>query len=80
MLTFFQFPTRQWKTLRTTNVIERFKEFRRHVKTQGALPTEDAALVLLFGLVLCCDYHPAHGKAVVRPRMGQADLAQTKER
>src|SRR5262249_23676381 len=52
LLTFFQFPKRQWKTLRTTNVIERLnEEFRRRVKTQGALPTEDAALVLLFGLV-----------------------------
>jgi transposase-like protein len=53
LLTFFQFPKRQWKTLRTTNVIERLKEeFRRRVKTQGALPTEDAALILLFGLVV----------------------------
>jgi transposase-like protein len=53
LLTFFQFPQRQWKTLRTTNVIERLnEEFRRRVKTQGALPTEDAALVLLFGLVV----------------------------
>jgi putative transposase len=33
-------------------VIGRFhEEFRRRVKTQGSLPTEDAALVLLFGLV-----------------------------
>jgi transposase-like protein len=53
LLTFFQFPKHQWKTLRTTNVIERLnEEFRRRVKTQGALPTEDAALVLLFGLVV----------------------------
>jgi putative transposase len=53
LLTFFQFPKRQWKTLRTTNVIERLnEEFRRRVKTQGSLPTEDAALVLLVGLVV----------------------------
>jgi transposase-like protein len=53
LLTFFAFPKVQWKTLRTTNVIERLhEEFRRRVKTQGALPTEDAALVLLFGLVV----------------------------
>ena len=26
LLTFFQFPKRQWKTLRTTNVIERLNE------------------------------------------------------
>jgi putative transposase len=52
LLSFFQFPKSQWKTLRTTNVIERlYGEFRRRVKTQGSLPTEDAALVLLFGLV-----------------------------
>jgi transposase-like protein len=52
LLTFFAFPKAQWKTLRTTNVIERLhSEFRRRVKTQGSLPTEDAALVLLFGLV-----------------------------
>jgi len=52
LLTFFQFPNGQWKTLRTTNVIERLhEEFRRRVKTQGSLPSEDAALVLLFSLV-----------------------------
>jgi transposase-like protein len=52
LLTFFRFPKSQWKTLRTTNVIERLhEEFRRRVKTQGSLPTEDAALVLLFGLI-----------------------------
>ena len=33
-------------------MIERLREeFRRRVKTQGALPSEDAALVLLFSLV-----------------------------
>ncbi|HEV8617466.1 MAG TPA: transposase [Methylomirabilota bacterium] len=52
LLTFFRFPKAQWKTLRTTNVIERLhEEFRRRVKTQGSLPSEDAALVLLFSLV-----------------------------
>jgi len=49
LLTFFRFPKPQWKTLRTTNTIERLhEEFRRRVKTQGSLPTEDAALILLF--------------------------------
>jgi transposase-like protein len=52
LLTFFRFPKAQRKTLRTTNTIERLhEEFRRRVKTQGSLPTEDAALVLLFSLV-----------------------------
>src|SRR3989442_97069 len=49
LLTFFSFPRAQSKTLRTTNVIERLnEEFRRRVKTQGALPTEDAAGVPAF--------------------------------
>src|SRR3989475_424948 len=52
LLTFFTFPKVQWKTLRTTNTIERLhEEFRRRVKTQGSLPSEDAALILLFSLV-----------------------------
>ena len=52
LLTFFRFPKAQWKTLRTTNTIERLhEEFRRRVKTQGSLPSEDAAVVLLFSLV-----------------------------
>ncbi len=52
LLTFFRFPKAQWKTLRTTNTIERLhEEVRRRVKTQGSLPSENAALVLLFSLV-----------------------------
>jgi transposase-like protein len=52
LLTFFSFPKAQWTTLRTTNTIERLpEEFRRRVKTPGSLPSEDAALVLLFSLV-----------------------------
>jgi putative transposase len=60
LLTFFRFPKAQWKTLRTTNVIERLNgEFRRRIKTQGAQPTEDAAVILLFSLV-------ASGQIVLR--------------
>src|SRR5712691_8748350 len=52
LLTFFRYPKTQWKTLRTTNTIERLhEEFRRRVKTQGSLLSEDAALILLFSLV-----------------------------
>lgn len=40
LLTFFTFPKAQWKTLRTTNRIERLhEEFRRRVKTRGSLPS-----------------------------------------
>ena len=69
LLTFFSFPPTQWKTLRTTNVIERLnEEFRRRVKTQGALPTEDSALVLLFGLI-------ATGQITLRKLDGYKHLA-----
>jgi putative transposase len=52
LLTFFDFPKSQWKTLRTTNVIERLnEEFRRRVKTQCSFPDEESATALLFALV-----------------------------
>ena len=52
LLTFLNFPKAKGKTVRTTNVIERLpEEFRRRVKTQGSLPSEDTALILLFSLV-----------------------------
>ena len=52
LLTYYGFPKEQWKTIRTTNVIERINlEFRRRVKTQGSFPTETCAIVLLYSLV-----------------------------
>jgi len=52
LLSFYDFPCEMWKSLRTTNMIERVnEEFRRRIKTQGSFPTEGAALTLLFGLV-----------------------------
>jgi putative transposase len=52
LLTYFRFPKLQWKTLRTTNAIERLnEEFRRRIKTQASLPNDEAALVLLYSLV-----------------------------
>ena len=42
------FPSSQWKSLRTTNAIERLNgEFRRRVKTQGSLPSAQAAETIL---------------------------------
>jgi transposase-like protein len=52
LLTFYDYPPEMWKSLRTTNMIERLnEEFRRRVKTQGSFPSEGAALTLLFGLI-----------------------------
>ncbi|MGH7393780.1 MAG: IS256 family transposase [Candidatus Rokuibacteriota bacterium] len=53
LLTFYRFPKSQWKSLRTTNAIERLnEEFRRRVKTQSSLPDARAAERLLFGLII----------------------------
>jgi transposase-like protein len=69
LLTVFDFPREQWKTLRTTNVIERLnEEFRRRVKTQGSLPGEDAALLLLYSLV-------ATGQITLRKLDGHEKMA-----
>jgi transposase-like protein len=52
LFTMYRFPKQQWKNIRTTNVIERLNgEFRRRVKTQGSPPSEESALVLLYGLL-----------------------------
>lgn len=58
LLTFYRFPKSQWKSLRTTNVVERLNgEFRRRVKTQGSLPDAQAAERLLFGLLVSGQIH-----------------------
>jgi putative transposase len=52
LFTFTRFPYSQWKALRTTNALERINgEFRRRTKTQSSLPSCDAVLLLLFGLL-----------------------------
>jgi transposase-like protein len=52
LLTFYDFPKSMWKSLRTTNTLENLnREFRRRTKTQASFSTEDAALIILYGLV-----------------------------
>lgn len=51
LLTFFRFPSAQWKSIRSTNVIERVhEELRRRIKSQAAWSTEQGAVNLLYGL------------------------------
>jgi len=70
LLTFYDFPASQHKSLRTTNAIERLQEeFRRRVKTQASLPSEKAVLLLFFGLF-------ASGQVKMRRIEGWFDLAQ----
>lgn len=58
LLTFYAFPQAMWKSLRTTNTLENLnREFRRRTKTQASFSTEDAALILLYGLVAFGQIH-----------------------
>ncbi len=46
------YPPRQWKSLRTTNAIERLHgEFKRRVKTQCALLNAETAAMLFWALM-----------------------------
>lgn len=47
LFTFTRFPQSQWKSLRTSNAIERLhEEFRRRIKTQIVLPSAETAAML----------------------------------
>ena len=51
-LTFYRFPERHWKNIRTSNVIERsFKEVKRRTRVVGRFPNETSALVMVFSLL-----------------------------
>jgi len=65
-----QFSQSQWKTLRTTNALDRInEEFHRRTKTQALLPDEDAVL-LLYGLL-------RSGQIVLRRIDGRTDMPKT---
>ena len=52
LFTFLRFPSDQWKSIRTTNAIERLhEEFKRRIKTQCMLPCADTACMLFWALL-----------------------------
>lgn len=52
LFTFLRFPPQQWRSLRTTNSIERLnEEFRRRVKVQGATHTGDSVCLLFWAML-----------------------------
>jgi len=52
LFTFLRFPASQWKSLRTTNSIERLnEEFRRRIKVQGLQPSGDNVCMLFWALL-----------------------------
>jgi transposase-like protein len=74
LFTFTRFPVAPWRALRTTNAIERIdEEFRRRVKTQGSLPSQDAVMLLLFGLL-------RSGQIKLRALVGYHEMGKVAER
>lgn len=74
LTTYAAFPAAQWKALRSTNIIERvFGEFRRRLKVQGALPTPEAVLTVLWGTL-------ATGAIQLRRVPGYRTITQEGER
>jgi putative transposase len=52
LFTFLRYPPEQWKSIRTTNSIERLhEEFKRRIKTQCLLPCAETACMLFWALL-----------------------------
>jgi putative transposase len=52
LFTFTRLPPSQWRSVRTTNAIERLhEEFKRRIKTQTVLPSAETAALLFWALL-----------------------------
>ena len=52
LFTFVRLPESQWKSVRTTNAVERLhEEFKRRIKTQTVLPSAETAAMLFWALL-----------------------------
>ena len=70
LFTFTRFPPSQWKSIRTSNVIERLhEEFKRRIKTQTILPCAETAAMLFWALL-------ASGQITMRKVDGWQTLAE----
>jgi len=70
LFTFTRLPIAQWKSVRTTNAIERLhEEFKRRIKTQTVLPSAETAAMLFWGLL-------ASGQITMRKVDGWETLAE----
>ena len=68
LFTFTRFSKSQWKSIRTTNAIERLhEEFKRRIKTQTVLPSAETAAMLFWALL-------ASGQIVMRKVDGWESL------
>jgi putative transposase len=70
LFTFTRFPPSQWKSIRTSNAIERLhEEFKRRIKTQTVLPCAETAAMLFWALL-------ASGQITMRKVDGWQTLAE----
>ena len=70
LFTFTRFSKSQWKSIRTSNAIERLhEEFKRRIKTQTVLPSAETAAMLFWALL-------ASGQIVMRKVDGWESLAE----
>jgi putative transposase len=70
LFTFTRFPKSQWRSIRTTNAIERLhEEFKRRIKTQTVLPCAETAAMLFWALL-------ASGQIIMRKIDGWPSLAE----
>jgi putative transposase len=70
LFTFTRFPKNQWKSLRTSNAIERLhEEFKRRIKTQTLLPSAETAAMLFWALL-------ASGQITMRKVDGSESLSE----
>lgn len=52
LFTYLRYPPEQWRSIRTTNAIERLhEEFKRRIKTQCLLPCAETACMLFWALL-----------------------------
>ena len=71
LFAFTRLPPSQWKSVRTTNAIERLhEEFKRRIKTQTVLPSAETAAMLFWALL-------ASGQINMRKVDGWQTLATT---
>lgn len=70
LFTFARFPKSQWRSIRTSNAIERLhEEFKRRIKTQTVLPSAETAAMLFWALL-------ASGQITMRKVDGWQSLAE----
>jgi putative transposase len=68
--TFLRYPPEQWRSVRTTNAVERLhEEFKRRIKTQCVLACAETAAMLFWALL-------ASGQITLRKVDGWQSLAQ----